>query len=97
MKERADHLGQQVRPGKTDGIFPPKALRGTESVGFNDIVVDPGGVVRRGLLFIDDGVTTATAFALRLALLYLQPKGIVLQPDTKYPDQLPWSTYAATA
>jgi adenylate cyclase len=74
--------------GKTDGIPPPKTLRGTESVGFNDIVVDPGGVVRRGLLFIDDGVTTATAFALRLALLYLQPKGIILQPDPKYPDQL---------
>ena len=74
--------------GKTDGIPPPTALRGTESVGFNDIVVDPGGVVRRSLLFIDDGVTTATAFALRLALLYLQPEGIVLQPDPKYPDQL---------
>jgi adenylate cyclase len=74
--------------GKTEGIPPPKALRGTESVGFNDIVVDPGGVVRRGLLFIDDGATTATAFALRLALLYLQPEGIVLQPDPKYPEQL---------
>ena len=49
--------------GKTGGILPPKALRGTEGVGFNDIVVDPGGVVRRGLLFIDDGVTTATARA----------------------------------
>jgi adenylate cyclase len=72
---------------KTDGILPPAALRGTESVGFNDIVVDPGGVVRRGLLFIDDGVTTATAFALRLALLYLRPEGIVLQPDPKYPEQ----------
>ena len=35
--------------GKTDGILPPKALRGTENVGFNDIVVDPGGVVRRPL------------------------------------------------
>jgi adenylate cyclase len=74
--------------GKTGGIPPPKALRGTESVGFNDIVVDPGGVVRRGLLFIDDGITTATAFALRLALLYLQPEGIVLQPDPQHPEQL---------
>jgi adenylate cyclase len=74
--------------GKTGGIPPPKALRGTESVGFNDIVVDPGGVVRRGLLFIDDGITTATALALRLALLYLQPEGIVLQPDPQHPEQL---------
>jgi adenylate cyclase len=74
--------------GKTGGILPPTALRGTESVGFNDIVVDPGGVVRRGLLFIDDGVTTVTAFALRLALFYLRPEGIVLQPDPEYPEQL---------
>jgi adenylate cyclase len=74
--------------GKTDGIPPPQALKGTESVGFNDIVVDPGGVVRRGLLFIDDGVTTATAFALRLALLYLQSEGIILQPDASNPEQL---------
>jgi adenylate cyclase len=74
--------------GKTDGIPPPKALMGTENVGFNDIVVDPGGVVRRGLLFIDDGVTTATAFALRLALLYLQPEGITLQPEPQHPEQL---------
>jgi adenylate cyclase len=74
--------------GKTDGIPPPAVLKGTESVGFNDIVVDPGGVVRRGLLFIDDGVTTATAFALRLAMLYLQPEGIILQPDPTYPEQL---------
>ena len=95
--ERLDGLLRKGKPiiwvtkfgqGKTDGIPPPKTLRGTESVGFNDIVVDPGGVVRRGLLFIDDGVTTATAFALRLALLYLQPEGIILQPDPKYPDQL---------
>jgi adenylate cyclase len=74
--------------GKTGGIPPPKALIGTESIGFNDIVVDPGGVVRRGLLFIDDGVTTATAFALRLALLYLRPEGIVLQPDPQHPEYL---------
>ena len=74
--------------GKMDGIPPPAALRGTENVGFNDIVVDPGGVVRRGLLFIDDGVTTVTAFALRLALLYLGPEGIVLQPDPEHPEQL---------
>jgi adenylate cyclase len=74
--------------GKTDGIPAPAALRGTENIGFNDIVVDPGGVVRRGLLFIDDGVTTATAFALRLALFYLGAEGIVLQPDPQYPEQL---------
>jgi adenylate cyclase len=83
--------------GKSDGIPPPKALIGTENVGFNDIVVDPGGVVRRGLLFIDDGVTTATAFALRLALLYLQSEGITLQPDPQYPEQLRLGPHALRA
>jgi adenylate cyclase len=62
-------------------IPPPPALEDTEQVGFNDILIDPGGVVRRGLLFLDDGETTAYAFALRLALLYLQAEGIFPQPD----------------
>ena len=44
--------------------------------GFADIVVDPGGVVRRGLLFIDEGGRSHTAFGLRLALKYLEPLGI---------------------
>ena len=74
--------------GAGEGIPPPKKLQGTESVGFNDIVVDPGGVVRRGLLFIDDRVDTATAFALRLALIYLQPEGIAPQPAPENPEAL---------
>lgn len=72
--------------GGASGIAAPKALQGTDRVGFNDIMVDPGGVVRRGLLFIDDGVTTATAFALRLALLYLQPEGVVPRSDPQDPE-----------
>ncbi|MBI2875884.1 MAG: CHASE2 domain-containing protein [Candidatus Tectomicrobia bacterium] len=63
------------------GIPPPPALKGTDRVGFGDVMVDPGGIVRRGLLFLDDGKTTAYAFALRLALVYLQAEGIVPQPD----------------
>jgi adenylate cyclase len=63
-------------------------LRGTERVGFNDIVVDPGGIVRRGLLFLDDEETTAYSFALRLALLYLQEEGIVPQPGPANPEHL---------
>ena len=30
-------------------------LAGTDQVGFTDMFVDPGGIVRRGLLFLDDG------------------------------------------
>jgi adenylate cyclase len=41
------------------GVRPPPVLKGTEQVSFNDILVDPGGVVRRGLLFLDDGDNVA--------------------------------------
>ncbi len=32
-------------------VPPPAVLRDTVQVGFSDVVVDPGGTVRRGLLF----------------------------------------------
>jgi adenylate cyclase len=70
------------------GIPPPPALKDTEQVGFNDIIVDPGGIVRRGLLFLDDGKNVFYSFALRLAVLYLQAEGITPQPDTVNPENL---------
>jgi adenylate cyclase len=70
------------------GVQPPPVLKGTDQAGFNDILVDPGGVVRRGLFFLDDGDTAAYSFALRLALLYLQAQGIVPQPDERNPQHL---------
>ncbi len=69
--------------GSSAGVAAPAALRGTDRVGFNDIVVDRGGIVRRGLLFLDDGETALYAFALRLALLHLEPDGIGLAPDQR--------------
>ena len=70
------------------GVRPPPVLEGTEQVSFNDVLVDPGGVVRRGLLFLDDGDSVAHSFALRLALLYLKTQGIVPQPDERNPQHL---------
>jgi adenylate cyclase len=67
--------------GASTGVRPPAVLAGTDQVGFNDIVVDPGGVVRRGLLFLDDGSTVTPSFALQLALRYLQPEGIAPTAD----------------
>jgi adenylate cyclase len=69
-------------------VPPPAALRGTEQVGFNDVLVDRDGVVRRGLLFLDDGEHTAYSFSLRLALLYLEKEGIMPQPDPANPQYL---------
>lgn len=67
--------------GSSAGVGPPAALKGTPQVGFNDIVVDRGGIVRRALLFLDDGETVMYSFPLRLALLHLQPTGRGLGPD----------------
>jgi adenylate cyclase len=65
------------------GVQAPAVLRGTERVGFTDIVVDHGGVVRRGLLYLDDGKVLSESLSLRLALLYLRAQGVVPQPDAR--------------
>jgi adenylate cyclase len=69
-------------------VPPPSVLRDTERIGFTDVVVDPGGTVRRGLLFLDNENTTFYSLAFRLALLYLQAENIVPQPDATYPQHL---------
>ncbi len=70
------------------GVPPPPVLKNTDQVGFNDVLVDPGGIVRRGLLFLDDGEKILYSFALRLALLYLQAEGISPQPDATNPQHI---------
>jgi adenylate cyclase len=69
--------------GGSSGVAPPAATKGTEKIGFNDVVVDSGGIVRRGLLFIDDGQTALYSFPLRLALLHLAPDKIGLGADPR--------------
>jgi adenylate cyclase len=78
----------KVGEGGAAGVPPPPMLAQTEQVGFNDIPVDPDGIVRRGLLFVDDGGAPAHAFALRLALHYLQAEGITPRPDATNPEHL---------
>src|SRR5207247_3301923 len=58
--------------GPAGGVQAPAAVTDPDRVGFNDVVVDRGGIVRRGLLFLDDGTNTFSSFALRLAVLYLR-------------------------
>jgi len=66
------------------GIPGPSALLGTGRLGFNDLPHDPDGVVRRGLLFLDNGNGESDdAFALRVAIAALEPDGLrpALDPD----------------
>lgn len=73
---------------QTTGIPAPKVLRGSHKVGFNDIPSDSGGIVRRGLLFLDDGENYYFSFPLRLALLYLQYEEIFPQQGEPDPYHL---------
>jgi adenylate cyclase len=68
------------------GVGPPRSLAGSDRTGFSDIVLDPGGVVRRGLAFVDDGEQVGVSFALRLALAYLATEGIELRPASDTSD-----------
>ena len=78
----------QLGGGTVVRIPPPPVLEGSEQVGFNDIIIDPDGLIRRALLFQDDGDQVAYAFPLRLALLYLAAEGISPQPDPSDPELL---------
>lgn len=46
-----------------------------QRVGFVDIVTDADGVVRRSLMFANDGETTLTSFSMQTAILYLRDQG----------------------
>ncbi|MDH5563867.1 MAG: adenylate/guanylate cyclase domain-containing protein [Nitrospirota bacterium] len=63
------------------GIPGPPVLKDTDQIGFSDLIVDAGGIVRRGLLFLDNETSVGTSFALRLAMRYFEKDGITLQPS----------------
>ncbi len=72
-----------------DGGLPaPAVLLNTEKVGFNDVLVDAAGTIRRALLFLDDGVTSCASLAYRLAVLFFRREGIVPRGDATNPELL---------
>lgn len=54
-----------------DERIPAPSTVPEAQIGFNDLVTDPDGVVRRNLMFMQDGATVLTSFSLQLALAYL--------------------------
>ncbi|MCP4695232.1 MAG: adenylate/guanylate cyclase domain-containing protein [Gammaproteobacteria bacterium] len=77
---------QKYRDDKGVHIHPPEALQGTAQVAFNDLPIDPGGVVRRGLLYMaDEHGNPMEALSLKLALYYLLPRGVPIQADPENP------------
>ena len=68
------------------GIPPPAEIADSNQIGFNDVVVDPGGVIRRNLLY--QGDQYYQSFSLLLALRYLRDLGITDQPSSTNPEHL---------
>jgi len=69
-------------------VAPPPVLKGTPQVAFNDLITD-SGVIRRGMLFADDGINYYDYFGLAMALKYLEPENIYIEPlDEDRPELL---------
>ncbi len=60
---------------KEDPAPPPPNIP-EKRVGFNDLVVDPDGILRRNLMFANNGKTTLNSFSMRLAFAYFDAKKI---------------------
>ncbi|MGP1373645.1 MAG: putative bifunctional diguanylate cyclase/phosphodiesterase [Almyronema sp.] len=64
---------------ETEGV-PPPAIVPWQRIGFNDLVLDPDGVVRRSLLYVSAPEHPYYAFGLRVAMQYSTPQ-LALQAD----------------
>jgi adenylate cyclase len=76
----------KLKEGTKPEIPPPEALRGTDRAVLADVVTDSGSVIRRGLLYADDGVDNYTAMGMAVALGYLS--GEHIKPAPAADDQL---------
>ncbi len=63
---------------EAEQTVPPPPGVPEEQIGFNDVTVDSGRVLRRNLLYVDDYFPS---FSLRVALRYLRDDGIEDQPS----------------
>ena len=72
----------------SQGVAAPPALRGSTRVGFADLVTDPGGVIRRNLLFQSHDEDVSYSLSLRLALAHLATLGVFPRPAPDDPSLL---------
>ncbi|MGM3304614.1 CHASE2 domain-containing protein [Anabaena sp. WFMT] len=70
---------QLLANNKKESVSPPAILNERNQVGFNNILYDPDGKVRRSLLYSHVNNQAHESFALKLALLYLKSEGITPQ------------------
>lgn len=78
--EKSDRLVAICKQSELNspGVASPKALS-RQQIGFNDLIIDPDGVIRRALLFAvkkQGKCTISSAFSYQLASRYLAFEGI---------------------
>ncbi len=66
---------------KSPGVPGPYMVEDTSLTGYNDIPVDPEGIVRRGSLFLEYNDENHYSFAMLLSMLYLNEQDITPEPD----------------
>ena len=76
-----------------DRVPPPPNIP-EKRVGFNDLVVDPDGIVRRNLMFAGDGKTTLNSLSMRLAFAYFDSKKIDAKLTEKNEIQVNKTTFS---
>lgn len=79
--------------GNSESDTIPAPAVAPENIGFNDLPIDPDGIVRRALLFASTDGETFYSFSLRLALRYLEDEGILPAPS---PQNANYLTLGAT-
>lgn len=67
---------EKIQDKNSSGVQPPAILRQQNQVGFNNVVLDADGKVRRSLLYWWVGKKAHISFPLKLAFVYLQAEGI---------------------
>lgn len=83
-----EKLPDHTNFGASLGVDPPSVLKQRHQVGFNNLVVDTDGKVRRSLLYWHLEGSVRQSFALKLALTYLQAEGMTPKPATVNPHYL---------
>src|SRR5919202_282578 len=79
FKSTPNLIGVEKVVGET--VAPPPTLNQLGQIGNADLVLDADGKVRRGLLTIKENGQTKESLGVKLALMYLESKGIKLQVD----------------
>jgi diguanylate cyclase (GGDEF)-like protein/PAS domain S-box-containing protein len=78
---------EKLKDQTSIGVAPPPVLSQQKQVGFNNVVIDPDGKLRRSLLYWHDG-EVRQSLALKLALIYLKAEKITAKQAKSNPNYL---------